>query len=1046
MNAALAGLAVGRPDELPAAPDEPDDPGRRDGDRARWHPFGGRRSQAVLDAEIWNPDGTWTAVAAMAEARMYHSSAVLLDDGRVVIAGGEAAGRLRAQIYSPPYLFQGPRPDDLDRARRAGYGASFSVTSPDAASSPPWRSSARQPRRTRSTRTSATCRSFSTNGSTLTVTAPANGNVAPPGYYLLVIKNGERRPIGRPARQDRLGRRPPAGHDPGHRDGCGHEPARGRDHGLHAGRRAGHHRRGRGTYTLSGVSAGDHQLTFSGAPYATVTRSQTVTAGGTFTVDVALALPGDVSGHVTDATTNAPIAGATVTFPGGSTTTDAAGAYAITGLPAGSQPLSAAAIGYVSGTADTTVLAGTSVTQDFSLTRSATYITGEVRDALTTNTIAGATVETTVSGNQVSVLTDSLGRYRIDVPPGTYQVTASASGYPPITEQVIVTAGAYGSMDFNLLRTGATKVVSAAADAYVKGTSTTKNYGTDTTLRMRNASGGSAYTSYLKFNVTGLLGRPVTGAQLRLFTTDPSPDGGHVFVAGNGWTETGITWANAPAPGASQVGAFGAVSTGVWAELDLAPSLIPGDGTYTFAVNSQSSNSAYYSSREGASPPELDLILGSGSPPPPTAGFTASPTSGSAPLTVTFADASTGGPTAWAWDFGDGSTSTSQFPAPHVYATAATYTVSLVASNANGPSAPATKTITVTSGSPPPPTAGFTASPTSGSAPLTVTFADASTGGPTAWAWDFGDGSTSTSQFPAPHVYATAATYTVSLVASNANGPSAPATKTITVTSGSPPPGSRVKTMTFESTSLTDPLTGADSVTGALVRETGSPIMGAGSVRVPNLSSGYLQETFTAAADAYVAFDLRLAARPTGTVRIVFFSDQGTTVGNIQLLSTGALRLRSGSTTVGPDSAPLAAGTVYRVGLHQRKGTGANGLLEAFLAPAGTAFGSPFAGQATGTWTTSADRMRFGATSGSAVDLTADNVAVDVGAMPGPSVALGGGSVTLVATTVDGQSSIGVMFDCMIPLPTLTLTTVSSAPADGPVGRTAGPARAARAT
>ena len=41
---------------------------------------------------------------------MYHSSAVLLPDGRVVVGGGEAAGRLRAQIYSPPYLFKGARP------------------------------------------------------------------------------------------------------------------------------------------------------------------------------------------------------------------------------------------------------------------------------------------------------------------------------------------------------------------------------------------------------------------------------------------------------------------------------------------------------------------------------------------------------------------------------------------------------------------------------------------------------------------------------------------------------------------------------------------------------------------------------------------------------------------------------------------------------------------------------------------------------------------------------------------------------------------------
>ena len=783
-------------------------------------------------------------------------------------------------------------------------------------------------------------------------------------------------------------------------------------------------------------------MTFSGGSYATVVRSQTVVAGGTFTIDVALAQPGDVTGHVYDVATNAPIAGATVTFPGGSTTTAGDGSYAVTGLPAGARALSAAAIGYVSANATPTVVAGSSVVQDFALTKSATYITGEVRDALTTNTIAGATVETMVSGVQVTALTDSLGRYKIDVPPGTYDVTASASGYPPITEQVIVTAGAYGSMDFNLLRTGATKVVNAAADAFLKGSSPTKNYGNDPSLRVRSASGGSAYTSYLKFNVTGLLGRPVTSAQLRLFTTDASPDGGHVFVAGNGWTETAITVNNAPPTVGSQVGAFGAVTNGVWAELNLPPGTVPGEGSYTFAIVGQHTNSAYYSSRQGASPPELDLVLGAAPNGPPVAGITASPTTtGPAPLTVTFADASTGGPTSWAWDFGDGSSSTAQFPPAHLYTAAGTYTASLVASNANGPSAPATKTITVNPTGPPasPPVAGMTASPTTtGPAPLTVTFADASTGGPTSWAWDFGDGSSSTAQFPPAHLYTAAGTYTASLVASNANGPSAPATKTITVNPIGPPPGgNRIKTMTFEGTSLTDPVTGADKISGAPVRETANPIAGAGSVTIPNLSSGYLDETFTAAADAYVAFDLRLNAKPTGSVRIVFFSDQGTTVGNLQVLATGAIRLRNGSSTIGADSAPLVVGTVYRVGLHQKRSTGGDGVLQAYVAPAGAAFGAPFANLSTGTWTTSADRLRFGATAGSAVAMTADTIAIDSAAMPGPVALSSGGTLVAVSSVAPVALSstgltirFGTMFDCLIPFTSDPPGSPATAPAD----------------
>ena len=62
---------------------------------------------AVYEAEIWNPaTEQWTVVPRMANDRMYHSSAMLLPDGRVLTAGGENFGRMNAQIYSPPYLFK----------------------------------------------------------------------------------------------------------------------------------------------------------------------------------------------------------------------------------------------------------------------------------------------------------------------------------------------------------------------------------------------------------------------------------------------------------------------------------------------------------------------------------------------------------------------------------------------------------------------------------------------------------------------------------------------------------------------------------------------------------------------------------------------------------------------------------------------------------------------------------------------------------------------------------------------------------------------------
>ena len=90
-------------------------------------------------------------------------------------------------------------------------------------------------------------------------------------------------------------------------------------------------------------------------------------------------------------------------------------------------------------------------------------------------------------------------------------------------------------------------------------------------------------------------------------------------------------------------------------------------------------------------------------PPAPTSDFTGAPTSGQAPLTVAFHDASTGGPTSWGWSFGDGGKATTQNPS-HTYTAPGTYTVALTARNAGG-SKTSTKTgyIVVHAATAPPP-------------------------------------------------------------------------------------------------------------------------------------------------------------------------------------------------------------------------------------------------------------------------------------------------------------------------------------------------------
>jgi len=80
-----------------------------------------------------------------------------------------------------------------------------------------------------------------------------------------------------------------------------------------------------------------------------------------------------------------------------------------------------------------------------------------------------------------------------------------------------------------------------------------------------------------------------------------------------------------------------------------------------------------------------DVSILSTEDPLPIADFTATPLTGTAPLTVQFTDTSANTPTSWSWDFGDGnSTNSTQQNPVHQYSSAGTYTVSLTAANAAG--------------------------------------------------------------------------------------------------------------------------------------------------------------------------------------------------------------------------------------------------------------------------------------------------------------------------------------------------------------------------
>ena len=229
--------------------------------------------------------------------------------------------------------------------------------------------------------------------------------------------------------------------------------------------------------------------------------------------------------------------------------------------------------------------------------------------------------------------------------------------------------------------------------------------------------------------------------------------------------------------------------------------------------------------------------------------------------------------------------------------------------------------------------------------------------------------------------------YTYRVRASNSDGVSSYSnTATVTTPSaGGPTEPTAIGNLTFETGRLLDATSGADRVGGTVQLETTAPLKGSYSAYVPNAVSSYVEKKFTPASDLYVSLYVRLKARPATESRVVqiFAGSAFDTVGNLTVTSTGTVRLRVGSTVVGT-SVALQPGQLYRVGIRQKAGSGSNGVLEAYLAVGDQAFGQPFAVLSNGTWTSSPDTLRVGATTNT-VDAVFDDIRLATGSMPGPS-------------------------------------------------------------
>ncbi|MFL5264236.1 MAG: galactose oxidase-like domain-containing protein, partial [Anaeromyxobacteraceae bacterium] len=89
----------------------------------------------VLASEVWDPASeSFTPWASLPGYRGYHSAALLLPDGRVLSAGGRGATYYSMEVFSPPYLFAGPRPVITRAPEVLDLAQPFQVETPDAGS------------------------------------------------------------------------------------------------------------------------------------------------------------------------------------------------------------------------------------------------------------------------------------------------------------------------------------------------------------------------------------------------------------------------------------------------------------------------------------------------------------------------------------------------------------------------------------------------------------------------------------------------------------------------------------------------------------------------------------------------------------------------------------------------------------------------------------------------------------------------------------------------------------------------------------------------
>jgi Domain of unknown function (DUF1929)/Carboxypeptidase regulatory-like domain len=207
-----------------------------------------------------------------------------------------------------------------------------------------------------------------------------------------------------------------------------------------------------GNYTLTGVPVGTVQLVASASGFQSVSQNVAVTGGKTTAANFTLAAAisnGTVTGKITNVSTGAILAGTTVTWSGGSTTSNASGVYTLTNVPAGTQNITAVKTGYLPHTLAAAVTGGAISTLNIPLAAGGKITVKVVAPGGAVVSGASITIKGGSIANTVTASTSTAGLFTTNwIPVGTYTVSIAKTGHTTQTKTISIASGATGSLTF----------------------------------------------------------------------------------------------------------------------------------------------------------------------------------------------------------------------------------------------------------------------------------------------------------------------------------------------------------------------------------------------------------------------------------------------------------------------------------------------------------------------------------------------------------------------------------------------------------------------